>query len=219
MQTQLRLYEDIDIYLEVVELLKEVDLEELNELKTMLCIDKFNKGLEGFEALKTLYLSPSVNISGIYGGYIGKGSKTVIPSTAGAKIDIRLVPNQNPSKILEKFKQHVKSLGIENFEVILHGMYPAGYTKPNENIVIASVKAAEKVYKTKPQLIPLSSGSGPFYYIANYIGTPLTGTGIGYYYSRVHVPNENIRIEDFIKGVKHVILTIIDFIRLAKNTK
>lgn len=213
------LYEDIDIYPEAVELLKEVDLEELNELKTMLCIDKFNKGLEGFEALKTLYLSPSVNISGIYGGYIGKGSKTVIPSTAGAKIDIRLVPNQNPSKILEKFKQHVKSLGIENFEVILHGMYPAGYTKPNENIVIASVKAAEKVYKTKPQLIPLSSGSGPFYYIANYIGTPLTGAGIGYYDSRVHAPNENIRIEDFIKGVKHVMLTIIDFIRLAKNTK
>ena len=102
--------------------------------------------------------------------------------------------------------------------MILHGMYPAGYTKPNENIVIASVKAAEKVYKTKPQLIPLSSGSGSFYYIANYIGTPLTGAGIGYYDSRVHAPNENIRIEDFIKGVKHVILTIIDFIKLAKNT-
>jgi acetylornithine deacetylase/succinyl-diaminopimelate desuccinylase-like protein len=212
------LYEDIDIYPEAVELLKEVDLEELNELKTMLCIDKFNKGLEGFEALKTLYLSPSINISGIYGGYIGRGSKTIIPSTAGAKIDIRLVPNQNPNKILEKFKQYVKSLGIENFEVILHGMYPAGYTKPNENIVTASVKAAEKIYKTKPQLIPLSSGSGPFYYIANYIGTPLTGAGIGYYDSRVHAPNENIRIEDFIKGVKHVILTIIDFIKLAKNT-
>jgi len=185
----------------------------------MLGIDRFNAGLEGFEALKTLYLSPSINVSGIYAGYIGKGSKTVIPSVAGVKIDIRLVPRQDPMKILEKLKQHIRSLGIDKFEIVLHGMYPAGYTKPNENIVQASIKAAEKVYGVKPQLLPLSSGSGPYYYIANYIGIPLTGAGVGYYDSRAHAPNENIRIEDFVKGIKHVALTITGFSKTMKSNK
>lgn len=213
------LFNDVEIHPEALELLKELDLDELNELKMMLGIDRFNTGLEGFEALKTLYLSPSINVSGIYAGYIGKGSKTVIPSVAGVKIDIRLVPRQDPMKILEKLRQHIKSLGIDKFEIVLHGMYPAGSTKPNEKIVQASINAAERVYGVKPQLLPLSAGSGPYYYIANYIGTPLTGAGVGYYDSRAHAPNENIRIEDFVKGIKHVALTITGFSKTMKSNK
>lgn len=205
------LYEDVELDQELVELLKKLDVEDLDEIKKQLGIEKFNADLKGIEALKALHLLPSINVSGIYAGYTGKGSKTVIPSTAGVKIDIRLVPKQNPEKMLRNIKQFIEKIGIKNYDLITHGMYPAGYTKPSEKIVKASVIAAEKVYKTQPVIIPMSSGSGPFYYIANYVGTPLTGGGVGYHDSRAHAPNENIRVSDFVKGMKHAALTMIEF--------
>ncbi len=212
------LYEDVEVDPESLELLKMLDSEDLEELKKMLGIEKFNADLEGFEALKALHLLPSINVSGIYAGYIGKGSKTVIPSIAGIKIDIRLVPKQNPEKILNSLKQFIERQGIKKYDLFVYGMYPAGYTKPSEDIVRASVEAAKKVYGNQPVVIPMSAGSGPFYYIANYVGTPLTGGGVGYYDSKAHAPNENIRLEDFVKGMKHVVLTMIEFIRVKQRT-
>lgn len=211
------LYEDVEVDAESLELLKRLGSEDLEELKERLGIEKFNAGLEGFEAVKALHLLPSINISGIYGGYIGKGSKTVVPSTAGVKIDIRLVPKQNPEKILNNLKQFIEGQGIKKYELFVHGMYPAGYTKPGEDIVRASIEAAEKVYGNQPVIIPMSSGSGPFYYIANYVGTPLTGGGVGYYDSKAHAPNENIRVEDFVKGMKHAALTMMEFARIKRR--
>ncbi|MEM3346118.1 MAG: peptidase dimerization domain-containing protein [Desulfurococcaceae archaeon] len=120
-------------------------------MKKQLSIEKFNADLEGIEALKALHLLPSINISGIYAGYTGKGSKTVVPSIAGVKIDIRLVPKQNPEKILRNLKQSMEKIGVKNYDLTVHGMYPAGYTKPSEKIVKASVIAAEK---TKINLQP-----------------------------------------------------------------
>ncbi|MEM4584534.1 MAG: hypothetical protein QW611_06125 [Ignisphaera sp.] len=60
----------------------------------------------------------------------------------------------------------------------------------------------------------MSPGSGPFYYIANYVGTPLSGGGVGYYDPRAHAPNENIRDDDFVKGIKHIALTMIEFVHM-----
>lgn len=215
------LYEGmLDLGSEAEELLRDADLEDLEELKKQLGVTKFNMGLEGIEALKHLYLTPSINVSGLYAGYTGKGSKTIIPSIAGAKIDIRPVPGQDPKKLYEKFKEFLRENKLDDAEVIVHGdMYPAGYTRPSEDIVKASKAAAEKVYGIRPELIPLAAGSGPYYYIANYVGTPLTGAGVGYYDSRVHAPNENIRIEDFVKSMKHVSLTLIEFARSLKTPK
>ena len=200
------------------ELLEKMSIEHLEETKKQLGIKEFNEGLEGIEALKKLHLSPSINVSGLYAGYTGKGSKTVIPSVAGAKIDIRLVPEQDPEEILSEFKKFMEEKGIGDAELILHGnAYPAGYTRPSEDIVRASVDAARDIYGVEPVLVPLSAGSGPYYYIANYVGTPLTSAGVGYYDSRAHAPNENIRVEDFIKSMKHVALTIIRFTAMKQK--
>lgn len=92
---------DVDRYLEAIPFEEE-------EVKRDLGIDEFVGGGSGIELLRKLYLSPSLNISGIYGGYTGVGSKTVIPSVAGAKIDIRLVPGQKPEYILAMLEHHMK---------------------------------------------------------------------------------------------------------------
>lgn len=70
-------FEYVEICPEVIELLKKLSLEKLNNMKRSLGIDKFNADLEGFKTLKALYLAPSINISSIYSGYINKGLKVV----------------------------------------------------------------------------------------------------------------------------------------------
>ncbi|RLG79222.1 MAG: hypothetical protein DRO13_06295, partial [Thermoprotei archaeon] len=81
-------------------------------------------------------------------------------------------------------------------------------------IVKASVYAGELVYGNKPRLIPVSAGSGPIYVYTELAGTPMTGSGVGYYGSKAHAPNENIRFKDFVNGMKHVALTILEFVKI-----
>ena len=193
------------------ELLLKVDVGELESMKEELGIREFVRGLRGFEALKALYLSPSLNVSGLYSGYTGKGSKTIVPSEAGAKIDIRLVPGQDPRIVLGNLVNYIKLRGYDDVEIHVESMYKSGFTKPDEDIVRASFDAGKQVYGVEPQLLPMAAGSGPIYIFTDIARTPMTGAGVGYYGSRVHAPNENIRLEDFIKGVKHVALTLIEF--------
>jgi acetylornithine deacetylase/succinyl-diaminopimelate desuccinylase-like protein len=74
-----------------------------------------------------------------------------------------------------------------------------------------SVEAAKEVYEKPPVITPLSAGSGPIYLFTNILRIPMTGAGVGYYGSRAHAPDENIRINDFINGVRHVAYTLINF--------
>ncbi len=209
-------YDDIDpeFVRTAEELIMKMNLEELEEMKEELGLKEFVGGLRGFEALKELHTKPSLNVSGLYAGYTGKGSKTVVPSIAGAKIDIRPVPGQKPEKILENLRRYLSELGFSDAEVVVRSMYPAGYTKPGEAIVRASVEAAREVYGLDPEIIPLSGGSGPIYIFTNIAKVPMTGAGVGYYGSRNHAPNENIRERDFLLGMKHVALTLLKFTQI-----
>lgn len=208
-------YDDIDRdFLEFSErLLRDLDYEELESLKKELGLKNFVRGLEGLEALRELYTKPSLNVSGLYAGYTGKGSKTIVPALAGVKIDIRPVPGQDPSKIYSKLKSYLDQLGFSDVEILIHGSYPAGYTRPDEKIVRVSIKAAEEVYGKKPSITPISGGSGPIYLFTNVAKIPMTGAGVGYYGSMAHAPNENIRVRDFVRSAKHVAYTLILFSR------
>ncbi len=212
-------YEDIDPeFLRAgEELIGKIDPTELEEMKRELGIESFVGGLSGYEALKKLYLEPSLNVSGLYSGYTGKGSKTIVPSLAGAKIDIRPVPGQDPEKILRNLKKYLEENGFAKAEIVVHSMYRSGYTKPGEAIVRATINAAVKAYGREPSIAPLSGGSGPIYYFTNIAGTPMSGAGVGYYGSKAHAPNENIRVKDFINGMKHFALTLIEFSAMAKR--
>ncbi|MEM0296210.1 MAG: M20/M25/M40 family metallo-hydrolase, partial [Zestosphaera sp.] len=209
------IYDDIDpeFLSTAEELIKQVNYEELEEMKKELGIKEFVRGLRGLEALRELLLKPSLNVSGLYSGYTGKGSKTIVPSLAGVKIDIRPVPGQKPEKILEGLKRYLEGLGYGDAEITIHSMYPSGYTKPGERVVRASVEAAREIYGRDPEVAPISAGSGPMYLFTNVAGIPMTGAGVGYYDSRGHAPNENIREADFLTSMKHVAITLLKFAR------
>ena len=105
---------------EEMEILREIPFNE-EELKEQFGITSFLQNLRGLEALKALIFHPTCTICGVKAGYSGPGLKTVLPSEAMAKIDFRLVPNQNPDVLLKRLKEHLVDKGFGDIEVRVIG--------------------------------------------------------------------------------------------------
>jgi len=187
------------------------------KLKENLGLKQLLLGLKGLEALKRHLYAPTCNICGLLSGYTGPGSKTVLPSRAMAKVDFRLVPDQDPDDIYLKLKNYLREKGFEDIEVKMLGkLYPAR-TPLDAPIVRATVSAAIKVYGKPPVVYPTMAGSGPMYLFVKKLGIPISSTGVGYYASRAHAPNENIRIKDFIEGMKHVSAILYEYAEIEEK--
>jgi acetylornithine deacetylase/succinyl-diaminopimelate desuccinylase-like protein len=167
-------------------------------------------GLTGVAALRRLMFEPTCTINGIWGGYTGMGSKTVIPAQANAKLDIRLVPNLTPRLVLDLLRGHLDRRGFGDIEVIEEeeGLMPAR-TDPRAPVVQAAVAALTAVHGQPPVIQPTAAGSGPMYQLCQAYGIPAVSLGVGWAHSNVHAPNESMRIADFVEGVK-VIARLID---------
>ncbi|HON86682.1 MAG TPA: M20/M25/M40 family metallo-hydrolase [Bacillota bacterium] len=161
--------------------------------------------LHGLELHKRSLFSPTANICGFKSGYIGEGQKTVLPSRALAKMDYRLVPNQDPNDILEKLKKHLHDQGYGDIEVRLVSLdYPVK-TPAELPIVDAARESAHVVYGKPPVVSPTQGGSGPMYPFKKHLDLSFVSFGVGYWDSSNHAPNENIRLEDYRSGLKMVV--------------
>src|SRR5690606_15825419 len=101
------------------------------------------KGEKNYTTLERIWARPTLDCNGIFGGFTGQGAKTVIPSSATAKISMRLVPNQDPKKIAKLFEKYIKKLAPKSVKVIvrdLHGAYPV-LTPLNDKAAIAAATA------------------------------------------------------------------------------
>jgi acetylornithine deacetylase/succinyl-diaminopimelate desuccinylase-like protein len=174
-------------------------------------VEGFLMPLQG-RALKERYLfGPTCNICGFSAGYTGEGSKTVLPSQAMAKLDFRLVPDQDPDAVLNQLRDHLDEQGFGDIEIKVLGSEPPARTDATDPLVKATVAAARQVYEERLVVLPTMIGSGPMYEVCQKWGIPAVGAGVGYYDSRHHAPNENIRLVDFVEGVKHVAILMHEF--------
>ncbi|WP_042477276.1 M20/M25/M40 family metallo-hydrolase [Bacillus ndiopicus] len=188
---------------EDLEMLQRYSIEE-KKLKEHLGIKQFVNDLTGEELKKKHIYEPTCNICGIHSGYTGEGSKTVLPSEAVAKIDFRLVPGQQPNKMLQLLRSHLDENGFTDIEIRTFGEEIAARTHPSEKIVGAVLETVEKYTKQSPNVVPNTPGTGPMYEICQKFGIPSVSFGVGNFTSYTHAPNENIEIEDFIDGIKMV---------------
>lgn len=181
--------------------------------KRQLGLDHFLLNLEG-QALKERFIyQPTCNICGVWGGYSGPGLKTVLPREAAAKVDFRLVPDQDPLDIFKKLRAHLDQQGFSDVEVkVLASEHPAK-TDPTDPLPRAVVNAAKKIYQQSPVVSPMAPGSGPQYILCQRQGIPAAGSGVGNAESRNHAPNENIVVADYIEGIKHIAMVIEEFSR------
>lgn len=184
---------------------------EEEEEKRDLGLTEFLHNISGLEALKALLYNPTCTINGFLTGYTGKGSKTVLPSKAMAKLDFRLVPRQMPEDILRKLKEHLKNHGFGDIEVIYQGSTEPVKTPINDGFVQTVIKTAKKVYAKEAVVYPTSAASGPMHLFRNWLGYPVVSVGCAHAESRGHAPNENITVEGFIKGTKFIAAILHDF--------
>jgi acetylornithine deacetylase/succinyl-diaminopimelate desuccinylase-like protein len=166
-------------------------------------ISEFLGGASGAQAVRQLLYSPTCTICGIVGGYTGPGSKTVLPSQVTVKLDFRLVPNLDPDLVLRLLREHLDRRGFEDVEVVLlSGEHPAK-SPLDAPVAKAAIEAARIVYGQDPVIYPTMAGSGPMYLLSTALGIPaVSGSGVGHARSRIHAPNENIRVEDYFQCVK-----------------
>lgn len=163
----------------------------------------FLGGLTGTAALRRLMFEPTCTVNGIWGGYTGPGSKTVIPAQAWAKLDFRLVPDLTPELTLQLLRQHLKRRGFDDVEVVdtEDGLLPAR-TDPEAPVVKTALAALADVYGVPPVVHPTSPGSGPMYQLCQAYGIPAVSFGVGWWGSHVHAADENIRVADYLAGIK-----------------
>ncbi|MFQ6117367.1 MAG: M20/M25/M40 family metallo-hydrolase, partial [Candidatus Bipolaricaulia bacterium] len=168
-------------------------------------------GLSGEELLEYHLYRPTCTICGLESGYTGPGSKTALPNEARAKLDFRLVPEQDPDEILKLLKDHLAAQGFADIEVVPHSREHPARTPLDDPLVEAVVAAARRAYGKEPQVYPLAAGSGPMYSLCQRFSIPAVSTGIGYWGSGAHGPNEHIRLDDLAQGMRHIALIIQEF--------
>jgi acetylornithine deacetylase/succinyl-diaminopimelate desuccinylase-like protein len=139
--------------------------------------------------LRRYFFTPTLNIDGIWGGYIGPGSKTVLPHRATAKLDMRLVPNQGKEEILAKLRHHLDARGYDDLDVRLMGGGEWSQTPPDAPLVRAAV-AGLRDLGVKPEVWPRNVGFFPAYLFTRPpLALPFCVAGLGHG-GRAHSPDE-----------------------------
>ncbi|MDB5013558.1 MAG: dipeptidase [Daejeonella sp.] len=198
-------------YDDVIELSQE-ERDELNkapfdpeEYKIDLGVDEL-WGEKGYSSLEHTGTRPTLEVNGIWGGYIGEGAKTVLPSKASAKISMRLVPNQQSDKITKLFEAHFRSIAPKSVKIKVtphHGGEPV--VTPTDSIAYkAAQKAITESFGKEP--IP-TRGGGSIPIVALFeqelkIKTVLMGFGLDS--DNLHSPNEKYDLANFYKGIETI---------------
>jgi len=159
---------------------------------------------KGVDPREAMVFHPTMTICGLESGYTGKGAKTVLPKSARAKVDCRLVPGQDPDHILSCVQDHLEKHGFSDVKAeMINGQkaYRSDYDHP---FVAHVLKTAEETYQAEVVLAPNSAGTGPMYEFGKQLQLPIVSTGIGWVESKAHAPNESIRVKDFEQGVVHM---------------
>ena len=175
------------------------------EYKNRYGVKQFLRGLEGGVELRLAEVfEPTCTICGLTSGYQGKGPKTVLPARASAKVDFRLVPDQTPEQVLKNLRRHLDAQGFSDVQIEYLGGESPARTDPDDPFIDIVVKAAEPVYGVPMQIVPMIGGSGPNHAFVHYLNVPIATAGVGYPGTRAHAPNENVRLDLYLKGAKHI---------------
>ena len=175
--------------------------DEAEALRETFGVRSFLGGVEGAAWRRALFFEPTLNVNGFHSGYGGEGAKTVLPAQARAKLDFRLVPDQDPWAVLERLREHLERHGFADVEVsVLQHHERAARSDVTHPYVREALGALRDVYEAEPTLHPNSPGSGPIHPFVVGLGLPVVGIGCGYPGSGIHGPNEHLRLGDLERG-------------------
>ncbi len=207
-----------------VEVISETDRTKMNAAPFDL--DHYQKDLDidtvdgevGYTVLEQTSIRPTLDVNGMWGGYIGEGAKTVLPSKANAKISMRLVPNQEPDKITALFKEYFESLAPKSVKVTVtphHGGMPA--VTPTDTVEYQAASLAMKQTYGKDPIPQRSGGSIPIVALFEEVfGVKSVLLGFGLNSDAIHSPNEHYGLFNYYKGIETIPYFYQHYARLKK---
>lgn len=178
------------------------------ELRAAYGVAEFIDGVDGELLRARLAFEPSANIAGIHAGYSGPGIKTVLPATASAWLDFRLVPDQQPDTVLELLRSHLDRHGFTEVHITTLAKAEPAATPPDTPLVLRAIAVAEDVTNKKASIYPIVAGSLPFAAsLERHVGVPglMAPDNPVYYGNAAHAPNQHIRLEDIAPAVRYFI--------------
>ncbi len=163
-------------------------------------------GEDGYSTLERVWARPTCDVNGIFGGYSGQGAKTVLPAWGGAKVSMRLVPDQDSQKIERLFADYVHEVsppGVE-VEVISHHGAPPVLVETEGPVVEAAMAAMADVWRRPVKV--REGGSIPIVStFSSVLGVPTLLLGFGLSDDRLHSPNEKFNLSNFYGGIRAVV--------------
>ncbi len=164
-------------------------------------------GEEGYSLHERMTIRPALTVNGILGGYVGPGSKSVIPKKAQARLSIRLVPDQDPREIEHLLRRHITAVKPPAVSVRLNvsGGYPPVIIRRRHPAVSAATRA---IYSTwgVPPVFTRSGGTIPMVpQLQQRLGIPVILLGFGLPDDDIHAPNEKISLPNFFRGIETII--------------
>lgn len=171
-------------------------------------IDAFPHEFDLTAAVRARRYRPTCNICGLTAGYGGPGTKTIVPAQAAAKLDFRLPPDLKPEVQLEKLRRHLDAYGFA--DIVIHHYGPGEWpikTPPEAPIARAIERAATRCFGSPPITMGLSAEGT----ILRHVPMPLVLTGFANADCNLHAPDENIVIDDYIRGIKYAATIFAEF--------
>ena len=158
-------------------------------LNERLYASRFLHDMHGEEAVRKLMWTPTLNIDGIWSGYTGPATKTVIPYKAQAKVDVRLVPPLTAEMMLEKIKKHLHKHGYDDVKITVRQSSPWSKSDPEALACRAALMALDNSGCDQGYAWSIFPGTGPAYLFTQRCGVPFVSYGLGQG-GRIHAPNE-----------------------------
>jgi len=175
---------------------------EIGQMKKLVGFERLIRDPAPEHAIEQLLFTPTCNIAGITTGYQGPGSKTVLPAEATAKLDFRLIPEQDPADILERLREHFDAHGFEKVEIFGHDAEKPARSDPNSEVARSVIDCVKELHG-EPVLWPFMQATGPMHPVVADLGVPtVLPVGVGRPDNRIHAPNENIHAADYINTIR-----------------
>ena len=175
-----------------------VDREMLsNEIGTTLVTEKYGQNL-----YERLLCRPNFNIAGISGGFSGQGAKTIIPSEAIAKVDIRLVGDQDPDHVVECLRDFIRQNGFDQIEVRKLVGQPASKTPIDHPYAAIIREAVARGFNRKPLIVPSLGGTTPDYVFTKILKIPSIVVPYAPHDENNHAPNESTKVSIYMNGIR-----------------
>src|SRR6476660_9330941 len=188
---------------EDAEVLKTIELDEVG-LKREFRIGGWVRSMKGQALIKEHIFGPTCTICGIHTGHTDAGAKTVLPSTAMARLDFRLVPDLTGKIVSELLREHLDVRGFKDIEIIELGNAPLAKSSAKSRVARAVIESTTEVFGKRAVSSPMDPSGGPVGAVCGVSQppTPVASFGTSYAGSNPHGPDENIRIEDFLQSIK-----------------